>query len=320
MGMPPEIAPMLAGSVGIPTGPGPWLIEPKWDGIRAIVSVTGRQVRLVSRNGNDVTGAYPELQSPPAGTPDAVLDGEIVVVGADGRPDFGLLQHRMHVRNPAPKLQGEFPVDLILFDVLWLAGELLTGESQLARRHRLEDIITAPWATTPLLDLPLGPDLIQTGRDLNLEGFMIKRADAPYLPGRRSDAWAKVKCVRRREFVVGGWVEGKRSRTGELGSLALGVHDKDGRLLFVGLAGSGLSGADVAAFRATLRTLTRPASPFANPTPPMVKYLEPVLVAEVTFSEVTVAGTLRHPVLVGFRTDIPPDNVVIDGELAPFVG
>ena len=311
---------MLTGSVGLPTGKGPWLVEPKWDGVRAIVTVADDRVRLVSRNGNDVTAAYPELQTPPTGMPDAVLDGEIVAIGPDGRPDFGLLQHRMHVRNPSPKLVEEVPVDLILFDVLWVGGELLTGRPQTARRAKLEEIVGPPWAITPLLDLPPGPGLIETGRDLGLEGFMIKRADAVYQPGRRSDAWSKVKCVRRREFVVGGWVEGKRSRSGELGSLALGVHDAEGRLLFVGLAGSGLRGADVAAFRRTLTELGRPTSPFANPTPPTVKYLEPVLVAEVTFSEVTAAGTLRHPVLIGFRTDIPADDVVIDGELAPFVG
>jgi DNA ligase D-like protein (predicted ligase) len=320
MRMPPDIAPMLTGSVGIPVGGGPWLVEPKWDGVRAIVTVVDGRTRLVSRNGNDVTAAYPELGTAPPGTPDAVLDGEVVVIGADGRPDFGRLQHRMHVRNPSAAVQEDHPVDLILFDALWVDGELLTTLPQHERRHRLETIVHPPWALTPQLDLEPGPGLLDTGRELGLEGFMIKRADAPYLPGRRSEAWAKVKCVRRREFVVAGWVEGKRSRSGELGSLALGVHDAGGRLVFVGLAGSGLSGADVTAFHHTLSQLARPTSPFANPTPATVRYLEPVLVAEVTFTEVTAAGTLRHPVLVGFRTDVQAGDVVIDGELAPFVG
>lgn len=300
--------------------PGEWLVEPKWDGVRAIVTVDGpgAVVRLVSRNGNDVSGAYPELAHPPVALAAhrAVLDAELVAFGPDGRADFGRLQRRMHVRHPAAALQSEVPVSVVLFDLLWLDGELLTELPLRARRQRLERLSIGEgcWAVSPLLDLPIGPELFQTGTELGLEGFMLKRADAPYLPGRRSEAWCKVKCKRRREFVVGGWMEGRGSRTGSLGSLALGVWD-EGRLRFVGMVGSGLSAKDVDAFaRADLH---RPTSPFDGPTPPGVRFIEPVLVAEVTFSEVTAAGTLRHPVLEGFRTDIPADQVVVDAELTP---
>jgi len=315
---------MLAGLVGIPRGAGPWVVEPKWDGIRAIVTVDGGSVRLVSRNDNDVSGAYPELAKPPAALAgrSAVLDAEVVAVDEHGHADFGRLQRRMHVRNPAPSLVAEVRVDLVVFDLLWLDGDLLTAAPNARRRARLEELgIMGPrWFTSPVLDLPIGPELVQTGRELGLEGFMVKRADAVYLPGRRSEAWAKVKSLHRREFVVGGWVEGKRSRAGALGSLALGVWDRpEGEhprhLLYAGLAGSGLTRADIDAFRSVLADLERPDSPFVNPTPAGVKYLEPVLVAEVTFSEVTEAGTLRHPVLVGFRSDVGAADVVVDAEL-----
>jgi bifunctional non-homologous end joining protein LigD len=246
-----------------------------------------------------------------------VLDGEVVALGDAGRPSFGLLQRRMHVRKPPAGLLEEVPVSLLLFDVLWLDGELLIDEPQRQRRQRLDSLAVnrPPWVTSPVLDLPID-DLLETGRELGLEGFMLKRADAPYLPGRRSEAWSKVKLKRRREFVVGGWMGGRGNREGALGSLALGVWEGEPpRLRFMGMAGSGLTQADVEAFRRTAGELARASSPFAGPTPPGLEFLEPLLVAEVMFSEVTSAGTLRHPVLVGFRTDIDPEQVVADDEL-----
>jgi len=332
--LPPVLRPMLSGATGIPEAAAGdrrawrYLIEPKWDGVRAIVTVHDGQVRLTSRNDHDVSAAYPELVHPPptlAGR-SAVLDGEVVAIGERGRPEFGLLQRRMHVRRPSEALIGEVPVNIVLFDILWLDGESLTALDQERRREILVGLAIGhpPWLTSPLLDLPADQDLVTTVRDLGLEGFMMKRADAPYLPGRRSDAWRKVKCVRRREFVVGGWLEGRRSRAGGLGSLALGVWDGppggDRHLRFVGMAGSGISQTDVEAFSGALVHLSRRESPFSGPTPPGVRYLEPVLVAEVTFSEVTAAGTLRHPVLEGFRTDVAADDVVIDAELPELAG
>ncbi len=313
---PPVFRPMLAGAVGIPTDGAERLVEPKLDGVRAIVTIHAGTLRLTSRNGNDVTAGYPELQPPPP--IEAVLDGEIVAAGPDGRPSFGVLQRRMHVRRPSAALVAKVPVNLVVFDVLWLDGTDLTDEPQRRRRAILETLpLAPPWARSLVLDFPVDSGLLETGRDLGLEGFVLKRADAPYRPGVRSEAWCKVKCVRRREFVVGGWMEGQRSRKGSLGSLALGVWAGDPRrLVYMGMAGSGLTHKDLAAFEAALPSLERAGSPFANATPRGVRYLEPVLVAEVTFSEVTADGVLRHPVLEGFRTDKEADEVVWDDELA----
>lgn len=315
---------MLAGRFGLPPDTGGWMVEPKWDGIRAVVTVHRGTVTFSSRNDNDVSAAYPELSTPPAVLADrgAVLDGEVVAIADDGRSSFGRLQRRMHVRHPPSQLVREVPVTLVVFDLLWLDGRSLVTAPQVERRRRLDalGIVVHPWMTSPVLDLPADEDLLETGREMGLEGFMVKRLDALYAPGRRSEAWAKVKCTRRREFVVGGWAEGKGGRSGALGSLALGVYDRPRdearRLVFVGLVGSGLSGADVEAFRRVRRKLARERSPFANPVPAGVRFLEPVLVAEVTFSAVTAAGTLRHPVLEGFRTDLDAAEVVVDAELA----
>jgi len=306
---------MLIGAVGVPAEAGPRLVEPKWDGVRVIVTVAGGRARLTSRNDLDVTDAYPELQPPPD-LPAAVLDGEVVAIDGSGRANFGLLQRRMHVRRPSAALRSEVPVTLMLFDLLWLDGDLMVERPQAERRAGLDGLRIGrpPWMTSPVLDLVTAPAaLLDAGREMGLEGFVVKRADARYLPGRRSSAWAKVKVLRRREFVVAGWLEG---RAGQVGSLALGVWEAaPPRLRYVGLVGSGLSHTGTGAFREAVAGLTRTDSPFAGPTPPGVTFMEPVLVAEVRFSEVTEAGTLRHPVLVGFRPDIDAREVVDDDEL-----
>ncbi len=315
---------MLAGGSGVPSAPDGWLVEPKWDGVRAVVTLHEGVVTMASRNDNDITGAYPELCSAPPAMAghSAVLDGEVIAMGPDATPSFGELQRRMHVRDPPARLVAEVPVTLMVFDVLWLGGRLLVNLPQLERRAILDAVGLSqpPWLTSPVLDLPAGDDLLVTCRELGLEGFVVKRADAAYEPGRRSAAWRKVKCVRRREFVVGGWSPGQGRRSGGLGSLALGVYDRpageERQLLFVGMAGSGLANAELDAFRDVLGELGRATTPFANATPRGVRFLEPVLVAQVTFSEVTAAGTLRHPRLDGFRTDIDAADVVVDAELA----
>ncbi|HZQ59187.1 MAG TPA: hypothetical protein VFA84_14200 [Acidimicrobiales bacterium] len=313
MGAPPAVRPMLIGGVAVAADARDRLVEPKWDGVRVIATIDGGTLALANRNGGDVTAAYPELQPPPAGR--MVLDGEVVAIDGTGRASFGHLQRRMHVRRPAASLVEEVPVTFMAFDLLWSDGELLIGLPLAERRRRLEGLAFGrpSWVVSPVLDL--APEsLEQTGRDLGLEGFVLKRPDSTYQPGRRSSAWAKLKLVRRREFVVGGWLEG---RDGRVGSLALGVWDGQPRQLrFVGMAGSGLRVTDSAAFRTAVSDLERSVSPFGVGVAPRgVRYLEPLMVAEVMFSEVTEAGTLRHPVLVGFRTDTDPESVIADHEL-----
>ena len=307
---PPTLRPMLAGAVGIPADAATRMVEPKWDGVRVMVTVTQGRARFSSRNANDVTGAYPELEMAPANVVDAVLDGEVIALDEHDHASFGSLQRRMHVRRPPPGLLAEVPVHFAVFDLLWIDGELLIDEPQRERRRRLDALAlhAGGWVTSPVLEAT--PEALPaTARAMGLEGFMLKRPHAPYLPGRRSPAWAKVKILRRREFVVGGWLEG---RGGGVGSLAIGVWEHDRRRLrFMGMVGSGLKPTG----SGPLEGLARADSPFAGPTPPRVRFLEPVLVAEVTFSEVTAAGTLRHPVLLGFRTDKDPADVVADDEL-----
>jgi bifunctional non-homologous end joining protein LigD len=329
-GEPPALAPMLATSAPPPRTFDGWLIEPKWDGVRAMVTVHDGRVSIASRLGNDVTGGYPELAALAGalGSRSAVLDGEIVAFDdRTGRPSFQRLQRRMHVRSPSSALRGDVPVQLLLFDVLWLDGELLTDRPQVERRRILEDLALEGrcWHTSPLLPPSSPAELLAACRATGMEGYVAKRADAPYQPGRRSSAWLKVKCIKRREFVVGGWSEGRGGRSGSIGSLALGcwglgpTATSTGRLHYVGLVGSGLSQDLIRQLTEVFARTARDTSPFFEKLVGHLHYAEPLLVAEVAYNEITESGTLRQPSLQGFRTDLRADDVLADEDLQAII-
>ncbi len=149
---------------------------------------------------------------------------------------------------------------------------------------------------------------------------MAKRIDAPYQPGRRSSAWWKIKCGRRREFVVGGWSTGSGSRHESIGSLALGCYDTadDGtqRLFYVGQAGSGLNEEMIRQLTQLFAQIETPSAPFVNAPKTGLHWVRPLLVAEIAYTEVTEAGTLRQPSIKGLRTDVIATDVTFDDEIA----
>lgn len=326
---PPQLAPMLATTPRLPAAFDGYLIEPKWDGVRAIVTVDAGRVTIASRLGNDVTLGYPELAALAKGLGgrSAVLDGEIVAFDdrADraGRRSFQRLQRRMHVRSPSAQLRREVPVQLLVFDVLWLDGDLLIGCAQGQRRDVLDNLALdgASWHTSPLLPLAPPHELLAACRATGMEGYVAKRVDAPYLPGRRSSAWIKVKCIRRSEFVVGGWSPGQGGRSGSIGSLAVGCWELDTagtgtrRFHYIGLVGSGLSQDTIRQLTAVFARIPRTESPFAERLIGTLHFVEPLLVAEVAYNEVTDAGTLRQPSLHGFRSDLNPNDVLADEDM-----
>jgi bifunctional non-homologous end joining protein LigD len=151
-------------------------------------------------------------------------------------------------------------------------------------------------------------------RDSGLEGVVAKRLDSPYRPGVRGPEWVKVKNVRTQSVVVGGWRPGKGRRAGGIGSLLVGVHDDEGRLVYAGHVGTGFTDA---ALREVQRLLTaRRTSPFDGTLPREVTrdahWVEPVLVGEVGYQLWTADGRLRHPSWRGLRDDIDPDDVVVE--------
>jgi bifunctional non-homologous end joining protein LigD len=202
------------------------------------------------------------------------------------------------------------PVVYMIFDLLWLDGHSLLGESYENRRKLLGmlELGGSAWQV-PAYHVGNGAGLLEASRAQGLEGVVAKRLDSTYLPGRRSAGWLKVKNFRSAEVVVGGWKPGESGRTGRLGSLAMGVY-VDGELRYVGNAGSGFNEAELKRVEGLLEPLARKSSPFVGPQPERgTRFVEPKLVASVRYGDITRDGTLRHPVYKGMRDDIAPEDV-----------
>jgi bifunctional non-homologous end joining protein LigD len=315
--LPEPVAPMLATAGPVPRGPG-WAFEFKWDGVRAVVAAAGNAVRLTSRLGNDVTAGYPELAGIGAvtGGRPVLLDGEIVALDAAGRPNFGLLQDRMHVRHPTPELRARIPVSFYVFDVLHLDGASLLAAPYDERRARLADLEPAERVFVPpsYTDVD-GTQLLEIARGHRLEGVVAKRRAGRYEAGRRSAAWVKTALSHFQEVLVGGWTAGEGRRTGTFGSLLLGAHDADGRLRYLGHVGTGFRDTVLDDLMARLTPLARRTSPFDEPVPREharhARWVEPVLVGEVEYRLITRDGRLRHASWRGLRPDRAPEEVVL---------
>ncbi|MEP7179902.1 MAG: non-homologous end-joining DNA ligase [Pseudonocardiales bacterium] len=306
---------MLATAVTqLPTEPG-WAFEFKWDGVRALMDVSGQGVIIRSRAGNDVTAAYPELVALARDIDDALLDGEIVAFQA-GTPSFEVLQTRMHVRSVAEarRLAGHAPVTFVAFELLRHYGVDLSGRPYAERRATLERWAAdrPDWTISPVFDD--GEATAAAAREHGLEGVLAKRLDAPYTPGSRSPAWQKLRFVRAGDFVVVGW-EAASDSAKELSSLVLGHYRDGGELAFAGKVGSGLRGPDITRIQAALVARAGcplPAAP-ARTAGRTVHWVEPTVVVEVEFVSWTAEGRLRHPVFRGVRSDKRADEAVGDG-------
>ncbi len=297
-----------------PEGPG-WAWELKWDGIRALGLVRDGELRLWTRNANEVTPRYPEL-APLGGAldgHDAFLDGEIVTFDDQGRPSFGRLQRRMHVQaaHEIARLAVEVPVVYVVFDLLWLDGHLTTALPYEDRRRLLTTLVQegATWRV-PAHELGDGHATIEVSHEFSLEGVVAKRVDSTYEPGRRTGAWVKVKHLMRQELVVGGWIPGQGARSSTFGALLLGYYDDSGALRYAGRVGTGFTEATLDDLRSALASIARDTTPFADPLESRAAeheahFVEPELVAEVRFTEWTEHGRIRHPAFLGLRDDKP---------------
>jgi bifunctional non-homologous end joining protein LigD len=317
--LPAGIRPMLAATAPMPRDNQNWALEMKWDGVRALAFIERGQVRLMSRTERDITVAYPELARLGAATPhkQLLLDGEIVVFGDDGWPDFEALQPRIHVASAAQAamLAGHNPVTYLVFDLLQLDGRPLLGHEYRDRRALLGELELAGryWQTPPWFPGEDFQAVQAVSVEHGMEGVVAKRLDSVYAPGVRTDNWRKIKNVRRQEAIVAGFKPGKGNRTGQVGSLLIGVHDASG-LMYAGHVGTGFSTETLRMLRQKLQPLRRADSPFDGPVPHeharSAVWVEPRLVIDVTFDRWTRAGRMRAPVYKGLRDDIDPADVV----------
>ena len=307
--------PMLATpATAIPHG-GDWVHEVKWDGMRVLADIHDGHLTLTSRAGNDVTASYPELAPLADLYDDMLLDGEVVALDG-GRPSFGALADRMHVkdRRKAERLSAVRPVTLMVFDLLRLYGADLTSQPLAARRELLErlDLKGRHWQVPPVYDD--GEELFAATREQGLEGVVSKRLSAPYLPGRRSADWLKSPHRTSVSAVVGGW-RPETGTTDRLGAVLLGMATPQG-WRYAGRMGSGIAGKAQRELSELLRPLARDSAPFDTPVPRVdaegAFWVEPRVVVEARTLEVTRDGRLRQPAYLGVRTDLSPEDLLAD--------
>ena len=316
----PPLAPMMATLIDEPFDDDGWIFEPKWDGVRTLAVSDVDETCLFSRNGNETTKTYPELQRlhERLVALDAVVDGEIVAI-AGGRPSFERLQSRINLSNPKDieRAAKATPVSFIAFDLIYLDGKSLIAEP-LERRKELLDEIVVPSELVQVSTFVEGDGraLFQAACDSNLEGIVAKKLGYPYRPGKRVKEWLKVKTVFEADVVVGGWSKGEGSRASSFGALLVGAYQDD-ELVFVGAVGTGYSDKTIAELLPRLRELETDECPFSgdpsNSRPSRFgkvirdpHWVRPELVARVEFRELTSAGKLRAPSFKGLRHDKEP--------------
>jgi bifunctional non-homologous end joining protein LigD len=307
--LPARIEAQLATPMKAPPTGANWVHEVKYDGYRMLCRIDDGEVRMLSRNAKDWSATFPSLVRVFARLPleTAWLDGEVVVLDAQGRASFQALQNALSGIPSAP-------LTYIAFDLLYLNGIDLRGVALSERKRALAELLAdAPPSIrcSEHFAVP-GAAFLENVCALGLEGMVSKRADLAYRSGR-GPAWQKIKCARHQEVVIGGFTDPEGSRPG-FGALLTGIHEPDGRLAYAGRVGTGFDAKLLASLGRTLADLTQPQSPFHDPPQGAdargVHWVKPVLVAEVAFAEWTADATMRHPTFRGLRPDKRARDVV----------
>jgi bifunctional non-homologous end joining protein LigD len=320
--MPAAIHPMLATAIEKPFDNPEWLFEIKWDGYRAVAFIDDGNVRLVSRNQNNLTAQFPELASLPkfVKARRAILDGEIVALDEEGRPSFSLMQQRTGFRPGRARLARRegVPVIYYAFDLLYLDEFDLRRVSLEERKKLLQDRIVSGDVLHFSDHYPeKGLALFEAAGQKGLEGIVAKKRASLYDETRSRD-WLKIKITRRQECVIGGYTDPEGSRA-YFGALVLGLYNKKGQLIHVGQVGTGFDQRGLKEMFARLQSLATSKNPFHGEIGGLrkVHFVRPELVAEVKFSEwthETVEGgpKLRAPVFLGLREDKSPEECTLE--------
>ncbi|MDQ0640279.1 DNA ligase D-like protein (predicted ligase)/DNA ligase D-like protein (predicted 3'-phosphoesterase)/DNA ligase D-like protein (predicted polymerase) [Pedobacter sp. W3I1] len=305
-GMPEHVDPMLCTLVKAPVESGEYLYELKWDGYRMISRVENKQVRMNSRSGLDYTVKYPLIAEALLSlSHDLMIDGEVVVLNEEGKPDFDTLQLYNGKRTP---------IRYCVFDLLYLDGNSLMELPLYQRKGLLETLIKKN-------DIFLFSESFEDGKALyekvledNLEGIVAKKKDSTYIPGSRGYEWLKVPTRKRQEFVIGGWAESDKSRSFK--SLLFGAYE-NGKLQWIGRSGGGYKQSEMPGILKQLQEIETSKSPFENKIldtkGAKTHYVKPHLVANFEFATWTKSGRIRKPAtFLGFRKDKDPKDVVLE--------
>ena len=316
--MPSKITPMLAISVDKPFDNSEWLYEIKWDGYRSIAFLENGKARLMSRNHNELTGRYPELQVLPdfVKARNAILDGEVVALDQQGRASFSLMQQRTGIRQHgrSKAANPDIPIVYYFFDLIYLDGYDLHKATLADRKQLLTEILTTSGLIRYSDHFDNGTTLFEAARKNGLEGIVAKHRNSCY-EERRSSEWQKIKVTQTVDCVIGGFTDPEGTRQ-YFGSMVLGLYDKKGQLIHVGQAGTGFNQAMLKRVYALLREKGTSRNPFHGPVDAKrVHWIEPDLVAEIKFTEWTHETNeggvkLRAPVFMALRADKDPQECV----------
>ena len=314
--LPAKLSPQLATTAaGVPTT-GRWRCEIKFDGYRIMCRIENDKVSLITRGGHDWTDRMPTLarELGSLGVETAWLDGEIVVMGANGLPSFNALQKAFdgHVRTRN--------IDYFLFDLPYLNGHDLRDVSLVARREILRNVLERRPSEHLRFSVAFEGDpasVLQSACQMGLEGVIAKREDSIYASAR-TDTWLKLKCRLRQEFVVCGYTD-RSDGSPQIGSLVLGLYNDKHELVSVGSVGTGWDAAEAADLKRKLDKLavTKPAfdivdlkpGRWSRRAPGSERWVEPRLVAEVQYDDMTPDGQIRHATYIGLRSDKDPQSV-----------
>lgn len=304
---------MLATLVGGPFDDPGWLFEVKWDGFRVEAVVDSGRVRLWTRGEKDAAQSYfgPFLDPPTwLDARQAIVDGEVIALDAHGEPDFALLQARIKGRGVAAE---PTPFVYEVFDLLHLDGRSLLDEPLEERRRLLNGILRLDPRVRLSEHIETdGIAFFEEARARGLEGIMAKDRRSPYVPGKRTDRWQKIKIRPEQELVVGGWVTGE-GKAVELGALLVGVYE-DGALRYAGKIGAGYTTGNRAELLAAVAPLATPDPPFAPPPPRAAArnalWLRPELVIRAEFAGWTRDGLVRQAAYKGIEFEKDPRKVI----------
>lgn len=308
---PDSIAPQLLTSMSRPPA-GEWQYEIKLDGYRMLARIDAG-VTLLTKNGHDWTKRMPQLARELRKLPirAAWLDGEVVVQDTDDRPAFQALQEAFATGNTAGRLRY-FAFDLLFFD-----GVDLRSRAVEERRELLRVLLQSVELELVRFSETLEADpvsLLASACQMGLEGIVGKRLGSRYA-GERDGSWVKLKCSLRQEFIILGYT---RASVG-IGSLLIGLHDDDGQLIYAGRVSSGLTSRQMAVVHGRLLHLDRGSPPLR--VVPKIKartvWVEPVLVCEVKFAELTSKGKVRHAVFIALRDDKPASGISLESGTEP---
>lgn len=302
------VTPMMALLSDLPAFDSPeWVFEIKWDGYRAIAEIHKKDVnRLYSRNGLTFDKAYPKVfDALKAIKKNCIIDGEIVVFDDNGKPSFQRLQNYQN--------RDKYMIQFYVFDIIELEGKPVTSLPLIERKEILQKLIPEHEVIRFCEHIETeGKALFKEMTRADLEGMIAKRKNSKYYIGKRTSDWLKIKHVKTQEAIIVGFTDPKGSRSG-FGSLLLAVNQK-GKLVSIGNVGTGFTDKSLKELHTKLKPLIRKTSPLDVPIKEAkdVTWVDPVLVCNIKFTEITEDGSVRHPVFQGLRIDKTSKEVVLE--------